>query len=309
MADKKPDLLFLEAAEMRGSGFILDGTENTPNPIELRSADRLWIPNTGFMAKEIKNDDGSTDIVNVEVRYIAHSRYIEVEQQNEKKVKYDRMDAKNDANKITMEKGVMTIIKTPSNKPLTDYLENVFWNLDAPNRPETAQALFKVVRLDKKARVVNEDDMVLNEAKNIVYKLQRKNSKGEWEFEEEKIDSYCKIMDIVGGDSYDEKVWALVKTAERDPSHFLELIVSLDSRMNTEIAQAVEIGVVEFVDGNLAQFKNGDKVIKYFGEEKLKKAQLIEKTADFLKTTEGTSFLTEIRAKVDAEKNKKLSNK
>lgn len=308
MADKKPELLFLEAADMRGSGFILDGTENTPTPIELRSADRLWIPNTGFMGKEVKNSDGTTHIENVEIRYIAHSKYIEVETQVEKKVKYDKMDAKNDANKITMEKGVMTIIKTPSNRPLTDYLENVFWNLDAPNRPETAQALFKVVRLDKKARVVNEDDMIRTEAKSIVYKLQKKNAKGEWEFDEDKIDSYCKVLDIVGGDSYDERLYALRVHAEADPAHFVELILSLDSRMNTEVSQAVKLDVIEFVDG-VAQFKNGTEVIKYFGDEKLNKSQQIERLADFLKTNEGTPFLTKIRAEVESAQNKKLSNK
>lgn len=247
-------------------------------------------------------------IVYREVRYIAHDRSIDVEDQTKRKVRYEKMDAKNDANKITMEKGVMTIIKTPSNKALTDYLEKVFWNLDAPNRPETAQAIFRRVRLDKKARKINEDDMVLTEAKAIVYRLQRKNANGEWVFDEAKIDAYCKIMDIYGGDSYDEKLYALRSSAELNPVNFVELISSLDGSMNAEVAQAVELKVITF-DSNVAQFAEGDKIIKPLGEQKLNKKQQIEALADFLKTSDGTEALTEMRARVDATKQKQLGNK
>lgn len=302
MAEKKPELLFLEAAEKRGSGWILQGTEDDVNPIELQAADRVWIPNTGYMAVE---ENG--DIVHKPVRYISHDRSIDLEDQERRKVKYDKMDAKNDANKITMEKGVMTLIKTPSNKALTDYLEKVFWNLDAPNRPETATALYRVVRLDKKARTINENDMVLTEAKSLVYRLQSKKG-SEWIFDENKIDSYCKVLDIVGGDSYDEKLYALRVHAEADPHHFVSLISSLDNTMNAEIGQAVEFKIINF-ENNVAQFADGDKIIKPLGDQKLTKKQQIEALADFLKTSEGTEHLTLIRAKVDEYKNKQLGNK
>lgn len=296
MADQKPQMLLLELATKRNSGWIQKGSEGS-NPIYRNTSEMEYVDSEGFMGKVL--DDGS--VQNVKIRYIQGEDEILWEKQEERKLTPNRKDSK-----IIFHNGFMTVVKSGNTRGLYEYCANVYYNESAPNREHSsATPIFRVVDLNKKAEEINESEETVVMALSEVYKLRKKNSKGGYDYDEGKIDSYASVLNIHGGDSPGQKIKAISDFAKVKPDVFLKSITAFNSVVSTEVAHALELGVIEIVE-NVVQYRERDEIVKSLGTQKLNKKQQIDALSDYLKTPDGNEALTKLRAALEVAKEKNL---
>lgn len=295
MANQKPPMLLLELSQKRNSGWVQKGSEGS-NPIYRDTSEMEYIESEGFMAEMM--DDNSRK--NIKIRYIEGEDLILRDKQEELKINPKRKDSK-----ILFHNGFMTVVRSGNTRGLYDYCENVYYNENAPNRPSSATALFRVVDLNKKAEQINENEEEVVIALAQVYKLRKKNSKGGYDYNEDKIDAYASVLNIHGGEDYGQKILAISNFAKVNPTVFMQAITAFDSVVSTEVAHALELGVIEFQE-NVAQYREGNQIIKSLGTQKMNKKQQIDSLSEYLKTPDGNEALTKMRAALEVAKEKTL---
>jgi hypothetical protein len=287
----KPPVMFLELVEKRNSGFVKNGTQGTAFHEELNCATMSWIPSSGFKGVKEMHDNKEI-IVLKEIRWIKNCPTLEKDEQERRNIKPNRME-----DKIPFEKGFATIVRDGSTISLYDYLKEAFWNIDAENRPETADAIYKVMQIDKAAEEIDESDIVMADAIRLVASLRTQTSIKDktYNYNEDRLNSICQLC-AVHADSVPTKFHALMFLAKSRSAWFVELVTKFEQTILTEATHAIELGIIRF-DGNTAL--DGEKVIKNLGTGNLSRDSKIERLSDFLKTKEGNAYLTELRAKIE----------
>lgn len=292
----KAPVMYLELVEKRNSGFVKNGTDGTMFHEELNCPNIRWIPNSGY--KAVKEKHGDAEVVAFkEIRWIKNCPTIDKDEQDKRNIKPNRIE-----DKIPFEKGFATIAREGSTISLYDYLNDVFYNKDSADRPETADAIYRVMQLDKQAEEIDESDIKMADAIKLVASLRTQTSTKDksYKYNEERLDAMCAICNVYA-DSTATKFHALMSLAKARSEWFLDLVVKFEQVILTEVVHAVELEVIRF-EGNTALYKDGDTVIKNLGTGNLAKDTKIEKLSDFLKTKEGNTQLTELRARVEAAK-------
>jgi len=295
MSSKAP-VMYLELLEKRNSGFVKNGTDGTAFHEELNCPNIRWIPNSGF--KAVTEKHGDRDVVAFkEIRWVKNCSTIDKAEQDLRNIKPNRME-----DKIPFEKGFATVVREGSTISLYDYLKDVFYSKDSENRPETADAIYRVMQLDKQAEEIDESDIEMADAIKLVASLRTQvgTKDKSYKYNEERLDAMCTICNVYA-DSTATKFHALMSLAKARSKWFLDLVVKFEQTILTEVTHAVELEVVRF-DGNTALYKDDEKVIKNLGTGNLAKDTKIEKLSDFLKTKEGNPHLTELRAKIEVAK-------
>ena len=291
----KAPIMYLELMEKRNSGFVKNGTDGTAFHEELNCPNIRWIPNSGFKAIE-EDHNGVKTVVFKEIRWIKHCSIIDKDEQDRRNIKPNRIE-----DKIPFEKGFATIAREGSTISLYDYLKDVFYSKDSENRPERADAIYRVMQLDKQAEEIDERDIEMADAIKLVASLRTQVGKDKsYKYNEERLNAMCTLC-AVHADSTATKFHALMSLAKARSKWFVDLVVKFEQTILTEVTHAVELEIVRF-DGNTALYKDGEKVIKNLGTGNLAKDTKIEKLSDFLKTTEGNVHLTELRAKIEVAK-------
>lgn len=291
----KAPIMYLELIGKRNSGFVKNGTDGTMFHEELNCPNIRWIPNSGFKAV-VEDHNGIKTVVFKEIRWIKNCSVIEKDEQDRRNVKPNRIE-----DKIPFEKGFATIAREGSTISLYDYLNEVFYNKDSENRPDTADAIYRVMQLDKQAEEIDESDIEMADAIKLVASLRTQVGKDKsYKYNEERLNAMCTLC-AVHADSTATKFHALMSLAKARSKWFVDLVVKFEQTILTEVTHAVELEIVRF-DGNAALYKDGEKVIKNLGTGNLAKDTKIEKLSDFLKTTEGNVHLTELRAKIEVAK-------
>lgn len=303
-SDKVPEM-YIELTVKGESGYVMDGTKGTPHEQTINCAGLAFVPSVGKMAVEIvdENGKGTGRYRNEEIRYIKDCPYITVADQ--KKYGYEKNKiATNDA--IPIKKG-SAIIRREGDVALYDYLMNVFYNADAPNRPKTLpknKAIYKVVEIEKNITKFNEDIFLQSEAIMYVKTLVLSSGKS-FKYQENKIDNLITALNVFGGDNYSTKIRVLTDCAKKDPKGFLDLATKLESITITEITHALELDVIRF-EGNTAEYVDGKKVLGTVPPEIKSQAKKIEALADILKTPEYAQAYTEFKAKLEIAQEKSL---
>jgi|SRR5690348_6499945 len=300
MSQKKEQVpeLIIELCETGESGFYLDGTAGTPFAQQRRSPEMKWIPTQGKEA--YKDENGILRFR--EIRHIKGCETIYPEEQDKRGIKPNRFE-----DKIPMEGGFARILREGDTIGTYDFLEKATFYADNPFRPDTATKIYKRVKVREQAEdYVNEDEL-LTVAKSKVYSL-RTNVGGEktkYKYDESKIDTYCRLLDIV--EEYPEtRIVALLSKASANPKQFLDIIVKAENTVLTEVSHALKLNVIVF-DGNTAQFAEGQKVITVVGNTKMNNDKKIEALASFLQTQEGAGSLTEMRARTEVKQNEQFN--
>jgi hypothetical protein len=295
MTEKHP-VIYLELTEKRNSGFVKQGTEGTSFHEELNCPNISWIPNSGFRAVE-EDHNGVKTTVFKEVRWIKNCPTIDKEDQERRNIKPNPFE-----DKIPFEKGFATVVRNGSTISLYDYLTDVFFNENSIGRPETADAIYKIMQLDKQAEEIDESDIVMADAIKLVASLRIQTSAKDktYKYNEERLTAICELC-AVYADSIPTKFHALMSLAKARSKWFMDLVEKFEQTIVTETTHAVELKVVRF-DGNTVLYTDGEKVIKNLGTGNLSLDTKIERLADFLKTKEGNEHLTELRAKMAVAK-------
>lgn len=306
MSEAAPTL-HLELLERRPSGFILDGSKGTMNEIELNAPNKFWVPNSGFMCEIQEQEVTVAGVkekrqvkVNVPIRYIKNCNEIrEVEQ---KKMGITPAFDKSE-DMIVFDRSYANLAREGSGIALYDYLSNVFYNDQAPDRPITADPLFTVVRIDERANQIADDDEALVDAMKFILELREKVGK-EYIFNEERIDTYCKALNTFA-DSYPQKFYSLMQITKANPKMVVSLLSKLEQITLTEINHALQLDVLVFVN-NTAQLKNPEKIIFSAGTGRHTQEKLQGKLADYLKSPEGGSDYAELKARIEIAKENKM---
>ena len=300
MAVKKQEFptKYYEIADKKKSGWVLDGTKGTSYHQEISTPSILWIPTRGRIAE--KQEDGTTKYK--EVNYINGCDTLDLEEQKKK-----GFISKPFEDKIPMENGFMTVVRDGNTIVLYDYLEKVFYNEDTPGRPNTATAIYREVKLDKRAETLLDDDELQTQAKALIYQLRINtgNQKDKYKYNHDRIDAICKMVNV-WDETPERKLILLLQKANQDPKEFLNVVVRSEQTVITEVSHALEMNVILF-DKNVAMFTEGNKIIfTVEGSEKQATDKKISQVASWLSTEEGNQTLTELRGKLEIAKDKSL---
>jgi len=299
--NKIPTVLF-EIIDQKDSGVFLADTRGSASETQLRGSIVTWIPRTGFRCEMIKNETtGITTPTNIEIRFIKNSREIDKEKQELAKIQPNPK-----ADTIEFRNNNMLISRQGDTESKYDYLMNAFYNKDAPNRPESATAIYRMIELDKNAEILMEDDDDAFRAMEITQSLKIKTGlkSPKYKYNEERIDSISNLLGVVA-ESYEQKAFSINAFAKSQPRNFLKKVENFEQAILTEVTQALKANVVVF-DKNAAMFPDDLRIIKDFGSIKMSGDAKTNALADFLKTDEGAHSLTMLRAKMDFKKNEDL---
>lgn len=298
----KSKVVMLELVDKRGSGFFLEGTQDTAYAQELNAPLAAWIPASGYRAVFEKDERTGEDVmVYEEIRYIEN-------QQEIRKAVQDKMNIKANGkrDKIMFHKGFITIADEGNMRGLYEYLTTVFYNQDAPFRSDNADARYRVVDMSKNAEVLLEDDEMLERAIKITNSLKTKtgDKSNPWVYNEEKVEVLADLFQIVA-DNTASKVYALSKMAKTTPAYFVEKAETFVQKSINEVSEAMQYGVI-FWDKNAAIIRETNSLITDFGTGKMKESDKINRLSEYLKMPEAESKIQEIRILVDAAKQKSL---
>jgi hypothetical protein len=293
-----PEVMFIELCDLKSSGFIQDGTENTSNPIEIKYPSVKFIPNVGYrrgVKKEIRGGKEVETFYNEQIRFIRNETEISVQRQKELGIEPSpKMD------KIIIEKGVAVVERDANNIGLYDFLHDVYYNKSVPNRSQKATAIFQIIEKDERAEEDLDYDTALADAMVYLTKLSQKVGDKLYKYDEDKIDGLCSLFTVFS-DTPATKLRSLIAFAKTTPLRFMQAVTLWEQITETEITQALNLNVIGF-DANVALYKNKDKVIKSLGVEKMKQAEKISKLADWFKTSDGNEAYTEFRVELEAAK-------
>ncbi len=293
MAKKETsEIAYYESVDKKSSGFVMDGTRGTQYQQELTTPSIRWIPTQG------KTSEPGTKAYK-DIRYIAGSNTIDPEEQ--KKLGHIPRPFED---KIPMENGFMTVVREGNTIALYDYLKNSFFNKDNPDRSPGADAIYREVKLDKKAVALLDEDEELTRAKSLVYQLRllTGDKTTPYKYNMDRIDAICRMVNV-WDETPERKLILLLQSATQNPKAFLQVVETSEQTVVTEVAHALELNVIQF-DKNAAFFTEGNAIIYTVEGDKLKADQKIELLASWLSTEAGNGTLTELRAKLEIAKNK-----
>lgn len=301
--EKAPEL-YIETLTKGDSGYISDDSKGSDFEDKIDCPSITFLPNTGYISKEIVDpisNKATGRYRNVAVRYIKNCPVIEIEEQD--KLGWEKAKQPS-ADTITVLKG-KAIIKREGDIALYDYLKNVFWNVDAPNRPKGAKGLFKVVEVEQKVKVLNENKFLQARALMQVEKLVIKTGNS-YKYQENKIDNILTAISKHGGDNYSDAINVLTNFAEKHPEKFLDVVSHLENVTVTLVSHALELSVIRF-DGFTAEYIDGKSILATVGNENKSADKKMIALSDLLKTPEYAQAYQELVAKVDIAKEKELT--
>lgn len=289
------------------SGWTQEDTVNMSNPIVIDAPLRRNIPNHGWRKMLVKEEqeDGSVMEYHVveEIRYIKNQSEIRVKEQNRLGIKPSTRPM-NDW--ISFLKGDLTVKRDGSFIGMFDFLESTSNNDTNEDRIEAADAIFRKMNVVEDAETLIDFDEIQDEAKRKVRSWWEKVD-GKKIYNEEKIKIAAQTFGIYA-DTIQEEVTMLLEKAHQMPKDFLEKLAKLEQTSMTEVTQALQLGVVEFV-GNVAMYKEAGKGSIYnLGAGKLKLETKIEKLSNWFLTNEGQSAYEIFLSELDSEKQDKLTN-
>lgn len=294
MAKKNPEVLLLELVDKRSSGFIMEGTENTPNPQEKNCPSVFWIPTMGMMLKPDENGV----LRNVPIRYIKGCDEIVVAEQEKRGIKPNPK-----ADKIMFKEGFGTIVKEGDGYGLHEYLVNAGYYEDNPNRSPNSTPIYREIKLNKIAEEIIEADEYMKDVLVFLSSLRSKRG-SEVVYNEEKIDALCQLL-AVYAITPALKLTGIANLAKARPEWFLKTVKSFEGQLQSEITHALQLNVIK-IEGTVVSYLHEDKILKTFGSDKLKREEVISRLVDYLGTGEGQEALTGLRIALAAAKEKSL---
>lgn len=299
--ENKVPTILIELCDRRGSGFILDGTRNTNHEVELDSPTARFLPNTGFRSKKVTDASGKITTEYEPIRYIKNQPIISTPEQDMKGIKPNRSALED---KIIVKAGRFSISKEGSYVGLYNYLMESFYNESNADRPKDLLPLYRVVDLTKQHEQMNEMAILEADAIQFISSLFTKIGAKEYKYSEEKINNLCTLF-VIYAETMPAKISALMSHAKRDPEGFLRKAEKFEQVTMTEVAQALELGVIKF-QGNTAIYVEKDKVIASVGTGNMSQDKKIEKLSDLLKTEEYKAVYEEFQIELEAAKEKLL---
>jgi hypothetical protein len=281
---KKSETLVLELIDRVPSSFIMEGTENNPEPDALDAPSQMLLLNYSHVMVDGKREA---------IRYIYNQDEIFVSKQEEKGLKPNpRMDI------INFELGKLSVVNEGISKGLYNFLKNCEWNIDNPNAPSGATPIFKEIKLELEAEAELESLDDYAEALQLVSALHTKGAKG-YTYDSKKIGFYIKLFNLVNMDNDAEKMRTLVSIATERPSYFVSVVNGADVDNTVLVNTARELGVIIFGDSKVILADENEVIYKLKSKVG---SNSIREFVNFLATEEGLMILARIETKLEYKK-------
>lgn len=286
------EVLVLELCDSKPSGYVMDGPGNEDTDLLDTTAvisfpSFRWIRNVS----RIKVKEGKTFIYK-KIRYIAGCPFIEVERQEKEGYKPNPM-----TDKLFFRGGTMRVVNEGDIAKF-QYLKLCEYNTSAPNRPDDAQDVFKVINTAIDAGIEESDFDLEAKAMAILGNLKKKVNAKEFLYNDDQMEFLCSLFKVAKPESgYKSEAWvALATIAKGDPGRFINSIANVQSLVEHDVFSAVQLKVVE-IDQHRAFFAANGKLIMKFDqdtEEKQKGVLLVE----FMSNPKNELFYKQLRMQV-----------
>ncbi len=293
--------MYLELVDQKDSGFVLDGTRGTLHEQQLKAPSVQWIYPTAKAADYKEDGQGRKLRHDIEIRFINGCDSIIPQEQKDRGFVPNRFE-----DKISFENGFATVYREGSTIGLYDFLKRAYYKEDNPDRPVGATARYREVKTDQRAAKFIDNDELETKAKTMVYSLRKKGANDTEIYSEEKIDTWCRLLQVTE-ETPQRKLVVLLNIAKANPEQFIRMIEQAEQIISTEILHALQLDVISF-EGNVAQYKSGNVIIKALGSGKMSQEVKIETLADWFGTEEGNAALTDMRIHLEIAKENKFKN-
>jgi len=308
-----PDMFVVELVNQQPSGIIKDGTKGMPWEEQKMCAETHTIPSTGLRAifktdengDPVLDKDGKKIRVGVEeIQWIEGQDEIVVAKQREMGLLRPNSDVPiHGRSRIIITKGYRQILKGGVETGLSNYMRDVFWNVEAEGRSEKSTGFFKTS--NPLAAVEKQNSSIFEVAEAVFYCKSLTEKVGDkWVYKEDRIDAIMHLFNL-GSErpTYESKLTAILTKANTDPVNFLNLAKKLDQVTVTEVKHAIELGIIK-IEKNSFPYVNKDKILHALGLGNFSEDKKIAMLCDYLQSKDGFQDWAELRAEVQAAKEK-----
>lgn len=154
----KAPTMFIELVDQRDSGWVMDGTERTANPVKITSPSAEFIPNRGFRLVKKKDETGQDYWENEAIRYIKNCPTLSVEEQNRRGFRPSRNKQED---LIIVKKGNFSVTREGSFASLYDYLQDVFTTPLTRTGQHLRKPFSKLLNSAKKKKALTRRNLLL----------------------------------------------------------------------------------------------------------------------------------------------------
>jgi hypothetical protein len=236
-----------ELTDRRPSSYVLEGSLESGLPLHLDAPSLYRLPNKSIMIVDGKR---------IPIQYIFNCDTIIAKEQKEQGIDPNPLHSG-----IYFENGVLSVVGEGINESLYEYLKKCEWNESNPDRPKQAKTVFREVVKEKEAEESLQDIDELADSMVVLKGLRSKGTKG-YEYDLERINALLALFNFQAGESPQEKLQALVATAQSRPGYFMERVNSGLATTRVKVMQAREFGVIVFGD-HLSEKSTGMNLFKF----------------------------------------------
>lgn len=285
----KEEVGIFELLDTQPSGFIKEGTEKLPEPVELaHPAYRKILTNSAYY-------DGKG--VRQVIRHVANAKSILVSEQNKEGVapnpKLDQIIFKN---------GRLIVSSVGKTGVLLKYLRASSMNIGAEGRIEDATPVYKEIFPEKETEGFNVKEFDIAKAVGIVQQLVTVGKDG-YEYDEVRLNAYAKLFNVIAS-SPSSQIASLIATAKAFPVEFVQKIQHFEGNMMIDLAHAETLGLISFGDTQVT-YVGENKVLTSYSN-KLDKEQKVRTLATLFQSPEGAEELRIFQTKLAVLKENKI---
>lgn len=276
IAEESP-ILTIRLVNQQESSWILEGTENSADPIKMAFPSLYRIVPHCKVA--YKDDKGV--LRHKQIRHIAGCDSIDPKWQDENGYVPDpQMD------NIWVANGVAVFERSGESIGTYDYLKQYQGNISAKDRPKDAADEFEEVNDVELAEQIIVDFREQFDAMNILNSLMRYEN-GAYEYDEESIDQICSVLNIKVK-SPAEKVAVLTTICATNPKLVTDSIANQSKKVIHDVRKAETLQTITFSDDKVV-FNETKAVILAF-KKKHNRISQVNKLVDFLSSKDGEPF-------------------
>lgn len=287
MSEEKVPVAIFELIDQAASGFVQEGTERLPEPIEIRA------PSTRAVLRQSVMRHPQDATRNLKIRYIYGCESIEVEEQKKR-----GWEPNAQVDKIYFEKGRLTVAREGSLIGLYDYLKKSALNEKSDYRVKSVQPVWREVIPEQKKLDQNVD--LFAEADAIAYlkkELVRGEKDGRILYDEDKLEALC-YFKKVSAETAHGRLNGLIALAKADPRNFLTEVKTYLQEVALKIEHGVKLDVITLEPTGVRYLNRDKMILAYPGN--LKAEERSKKLLSHFLSTAGRldyeEFLTECRA-------------
>lgn len=286
----KIETAIFQLVDTGSSGFIQEGTEMLAEPVEKKYPTHRNVLRMSHY-RDPKNPD-----TNIKIRYVNGIDEINLDKQIAAGVVTNQR-----RDMITFKDGYIFVAREGKLKGLVDYLRKSSFCETNPNRDITENIIWREIFPEETQMNVNKKSIVRAKAVALISSLIHENGEDSFEYDMDRIDALCSLLGTTA-ETPATKVNVLIAKAEHDPEGFMRKVELFDKESLSEIAHAIELGVISVEDTSVSYVEGNKVLITY--PSRLSKEQIYQRLAGYFQSYEGANDYREFKVHLNHAKEK-----